>query len=108
MKFTYSVFTMYNVPWINRALNQFADAWNYHPVSSMGNLTPVQVWIAGLSCNSTEDIDVSVRKVNSLTVITDTFFTSSLFLTSIFMIGMAQSLNQIQIILLKWQEYLIH
>lgn len=39
------------LPRINRALNQFLEAWNQHPLSSMSNLSPIQLWIAGLSRN---------------------------------------------------------
>ena len=41
------------IPRINRAVSQFLDGWNHHPLSSMGNLSPVQLWIAGLSRSST-------------------------------------------------------
>ena len=37
------------IPRINRALSQFLLAWNNHPLSSVGNLSPIQLWIAGLS-----------------------------------------------------------
>ena len=37
------------IPRINRAVSQFLDGWNHHPLSSMRNLSPVQLWIAGLS-----------------------------------------------------------
>ena len=43
------------LPRLNRALHQFVEAWNYHPMSSMGNLSPIQIWIAGLSRNSTDE-----------------------------------------------------
>ena len=39
------------LPRINRAVNQFLEAWNHHPLSSMNNLSPIQLWIAGLSRN---------------------------------------------------------
>ena len=34
---------------INHALNQFLEGWNYHPLSSVNNLSPIQLWISGLS-----------------------------------------------------------
>ena len=37
------------LPRINHALDLFCDAWNNHPLSSMSNMTPIQLWIAGLS-----------------------------------------------------------
>ena len=36
---------------INCSLTKFANAWNHHPLSSEGNLTPVQLWTAGLMRN---------------------------------------------------------
>ena len=33
---------------INHALMNFRSAWNSHPLSSEGNLSPVQLWITGL------------------------------------------------------------
>ena len=44
------------IPRINDALNKFLNAWNHHPLSSMRNLPPIQLWIAaGLSRNCNED-----------------------------------------------------
>lgn len=37
------------LPRINPALNQFKVAWNQHPLSSCSNLSPIQLWITGLS-----------------------------------------------------------
>ena len=34
---------------INHALNTFTDGWNNHPLSSEHNMTPVQLWVRGLS-----------------------------------------------------------
>lgn len=51
------------IPRINRALGQFLDAWNYHPLSSMSNLSPVQMWIAGLSRNSVPEETAEVGEV---------------------------------------------
>ena len=42
---------------INRALEVFKQAWNLHPLSSEGNLSPCQLWIAG--CESVSMTDVS-------------------------------------------------
>ena len=36
---------------INTALTHFTNAWNSHPLSSEGNLTPTQLWISGLLRN---------------------------------------------------------
>lgn len=37
------------LPRINDALEAFMNAWNHHPVSSEGNLTPIQLWISALA-----------------------------------------------------------
>ena len=37
------------LPRINHAIKQFLEAWNQHPLSSSNNLSPIQLWIAGLS-----------------------------------------------------------
>lgn len=34
---------------INHALNEFSNGWNHHPLSSERNLSPIQLWISGLS-----------------------------------------------------------
>ena len=34
---------------INHAISQFIDAWNVHPLSSMNNMSPIQLWIAGVA-----------------------------------------------------------
>ena len=47
---------------INRAISQFLDGWNHH-LSSMGNLSPVQLWIAGLSQASAAEGVSEVGKV---------------------------------------------
>ena len=49
------------IPRINRALSHFLEAWNYHPPPSMGNLSPIQLWIAGLSRDSTDECITDVR-----------------------------------------------
>ena len=42
------------LPRINHAIKQFMDAWNLHPLSSCNNLSPIQLWIAGLSRRSVD------------------------------------------------------
>ena len=37
---------------INKALQQFSDDWNNHPLSTEQNLSPVQLWISGLTRSS--------------------------------------------------------
>ena len=37
------------IPRINHAIGQFMDAWNVHPLSGMNNMSPIQLWIAGLA-----------------------------------------------------------
>ena len=39
------------LPRINKALDLFAGAWNNHGLSSMQNLTPIQLWITDLAQN---------------------------------------------------------
>lgn len=40
---------------INFALQNFKEGWNHHPLSSEGNLSPIQLWVNGLS--QQEDFD---------------------------------------------------
>lgn len=46
------------LPRINRALEQFTEAWNNHPLSSCHNMSPIQLWIQGLSESVTEPEEV--------------------------------------------------
>lgn len=46
------------IPRINRSLCQFTEAWNNHPLSSMSQLSPVQLWITGSHPDDNRD-DVS-------------------------------------------------
>lgn len=39
------------VPRINRSLSSFQEAWNHHSLSTEGNLTPLQLWSAGMLLN---------------------------------------------------------
>ena len=39
------------IPRLSIALTHFTNAWNNHPLSSEGNLTPIQLWIIGLARN---------------------------------------------------------
>ena len=41
------------LPRINESLRVFADGWNNHPLSSQSNLSPLQLWVSGLSRRST-------------------------------------------------------
>ena len=45
--FTFSLCTVF-IPRINKALNDFAEAFNNHAVSTEGNWTPNQMWINGM------------------------------------------------------------
>ena len=47
------------LPRINHAIFQFFEAWNHHPLSSMNNLSPIQLWISGLSRTTTEHEQVT-------------------------------------------------
>ncbi len=53
------------IPRINLAISQFVEAWNNHPLSSMSNLSPIQLWISGLSRTSNEDIS-EVRYIHTI------------------------------------------
>ena len=46
------------LPRINLAITQFLESWNNHPLSSMRNLSPIQLWIAELSRSLDEDNEV--------------------------------------------------
>ena len=41
------------LPRINESLRVFAEGWNNHPLSSQSNLSPLQLWVSGLSRRST-------------------------------------------------------
>ena len=47
---------------INHALNQFLEGWNYHPLSSVNNLSPIQLWISGLSQHISQEVVSEVIK----------------------------------------------
>ena len=52
------------IPRINNALSQFLDTWNHHPLSGMSNLSPVKLWISGLSRNPTAEYIAEVSENN--------------------------------------------
>ena len=74
------------IPRINRAVSQFLDGWNHHPLSSMGNMSPVQLWIAGLSRICTSDHIAEVRLVARYYVVYGHINTSFCRLTYLFMV----------------------
>ena len=41
-------------PRINAFLVEFAEGWNHHPLSTEGNMSPVQLWLWGLHRNAEE------------------------------------------------------
>lgn len=49
------------LPRINSALQSFLDAWNRHPMSSEGHLSPMQLWMSGLCRQSSEQDPTRVR-----------------------------------------------
>ncbi len=55
------------IPRINECLHQFASAWNSHPLSSVGNLSPNQLWLTG---SHPENTDEEVRFSHDLYVCT--------------------------------------
>lgn len=52
------------IPRINRSLTAFQAAWNMHPLSSEGGLSPNQLWISGLSRMSMDEALTDVSKNN--------------------------------------------
>ena len=49
------------LPCINNSLQQFLSAWNNHPMSSMSQMSPSQLWMTGTQPSlATDDIEVSV------------------------------------------------
>lgn len=50
---------------INASLHHFVDAWNNHPLSSERHLTPIQLWISGLSRVTPLQME-SLTEVNSV------------------------------------------
>ena len=44
---------------INRSLNQFQEAWNNHPLYSMSQLSPSQLWISGSHPDELNDVSCS-------------------------------------------------
>lgn len=53
------------LPRINSSLNQYREAWNNHPLSSMSQLSPNQLWISG-SHPDELDPEVSVTSMLKL------------------------------------------
>ena len=52
---------------INTALRHFLDGWNNHPLSSEQGMSPLQLWISGLSRSPEESItEVSIAGVIKL------------------------------------------
>lgn len=49
---------------INRSLEGFKAAWNQHPLSSEGNLSPHQLWISGTESSMESMSEVSKRKLS--------------------------------------------
>ena len=47
------------LPKINHALTVLEDAWIYHPLSTEGNLSPLQLWMSGLA-EQQPDLDAQV------------------------------------------------
>ncbi len=52
------------IPRINRALLAFKEAWNCHPLSSAGYLSPIQLWISGLVTEPSDED--SIAEVNCI------------------------------------------
>ena len=48
------------IPRINAAIQQFLESWNNHPLSSAHNMSPIQLWIVGLSASLNDRIEVAI------------------------------------------------
>ena len=46
---------------VNRSLSQFSTAWNNHPLPSVNQLSPNQLWISGSHPDSDSSNDVSIH-----------------------------------------------
>ena len=42
-------------PRINRSLEELTNSWNNHPLRTMGNRSPRQLWISGLTATANSD-----------------------------------------------------
>lgn len=51
------------MPRINVSLLKFKNAWNNHPLSSAGYLTPIQLWISGLHQQTDFEINEVFNKL---------------------------------------------
>ena len=49
------------LPRVNHALAAFKDGWNCHPISTEGNLSPLQLWMSGLA-GQQPDLEAQVYK----------------------------------------------
>ena len=47
------------VPIINKKLSSFVEAWNHHPLSTEGNLTPMQLYVSNLTLFQLQCLDTS-------------------------------------------------
>ena len=50
------------LPRINRALDEFAEQWNQHPVSTAENQSPSQLWVSGMLASANTSL-VAVRDI---------------------------------------------
>ncbi len=58
------------VPRINESLKQFESAWNNHPLSSVRNLSPNQLWLTGTHpdfCDDEVSLHCNVNDLHSYT-----------------------------------------
>ena len=61
------------LPRINASLPHFVQAWNNHPLSSVSQLSPNQLWLTGSHPND-DDLDVSVMAPNHFCIILSFYF----------------------------------
>ena len=56
---------------INNALHNFTKAWNNHPLSSEKNLSPIQLWITGLSGHLVDECAIQLMPVRWPVIFSD-------------------------------------
>lgn len=72
------------LPRINQSLQDFTSAWNEHPLSSVRNASPKQLWISGTHPQHLdEQVSHTVRCLSTCTNVP--IHTSSLFVTTVCM-----------------------
>ena len=77
------------IPRINHALFQFKEAWNNHPLSSMRNLSPIQLWIRELYHTHTQE---RFTEAETLSEVREYIISYTLHMVNIFKTGRCSKL----------------